>query len=1237
MTTKEKSTSVESSISQALSDRILLLDGAMGTMIQDLNLADDDYHGERFNGHGVSLKGNNDILNLTRPDLIEQIHFDFLQSGADIIETNTFNSNAISQADYDLAEVAEELNFTAAKIARQAVARLDSPHQEKWIAGVLGPTNRTASLSPEVNDPGFRNVSFDQLTETYTESLRGLINGGVDLIMVETIFDTLNAKAALFATNSYFETEGINLPIYISGTITDKSGRILSGQVTEAFWHSVRHVNPLVVGLNCALGAHDLRPYVDALSRASDCFVGCHPNAGLPNDMGEYDESPEYMAKIIAEFAESGLVNIVGGCCGTTPAHIAAIKAAVSDISPRNAPSLPKATRLSGLEPVIIDADSLFVNVGERTNVTGSAKFAKLIIDEDYDTAIEIAREQVENGAQIIDVNMDEGMLDSEFAMQRFLNLIAAEPDISRVPVMIDSSKWSVLEAGLKCVQGKGYVNSISLKEGEDEFLRQAKLVRQYGAGVVVMAFDEKGQAETTQRKVEICERAYNLLTEEVGFPAEDIVFDPNIFAVATGIEAHNKYAVAFIEATRLIKEKFPLVKVSGGVSNLSFSFRGNNPLREAMHGVFLYHAIKAGLDMSIVNAGRLVVYEDIPIKLRDRIEDVIFDRREDSTERLLEMADTVQGAAKSKEQDLSWREFPVNQRLSHALVHGLDKFIIEDAELARSSATRPLDVIEGPLMEGMNIVGDLFGAGKMFLPQVVKSARVMKKAVTYLEPFMEDEEPGTTRKAQGKIIMATAKGDVHDIGKNIVGVVLRCNNYEVIDLGVMVSSATILETAKRENADLIGVSGLITPSLDEMCHVAAEMKREGFAIPLLIGGATTSKVHTAVKIAPNYDNSVIYVPDASKAVGVVSKLLGSDSTKFSAGVSDEYDKLRELRAAQQRSGRQVNLVQARSNKPQFDWSGYTPPAPTFTGTRIFEDYNVSELREYIDWTPFFKTWDLAGVYPKILQDEIVGSAARALFADAQEMVEKIIQEQWIKPSAVIGFWPANSTDCDDIEVYTDSAEQQQLAVIHTLRQQLQRDRGRSNYALSDFVAPRSSGVTDYVGGFVVTTGTGIDQIAQDFEQQQDDYNAIMIKALADRFAEAFAERMHQRVRAELWGYATEEDLSNVALIKEEYAGIRPAPGYPACPDHTEKETLFSLLQATEATGVCLTENYAMHPAATVSGYYFSHPESRYFGVSKVGRDQVEEYAIRKSLPIDVVERWLGPVLAYDNRLSTAA
>jgi len=1216
----------------ALAERILVLDGAMGTTIQNEKLEEEDFRGERFKDHPKELRGNNDLLSLTRPHVIRRIHDDFLEAGADIIETNTFNSTSISQADYGLEELAHELNVQAAGLAREAVDAMNdrTPDQPRYAAGVLGPTSRTASISPDVNDPGFRNVDFDELHQAYYDAIGGLVEGGVDLILVETIFDTLNAKAAVYALEDYFDSNGVRLPVMVSGTITDLSGRTLSGQTTEAFWNSLRHARPFSIGLNCALGAKQLRQYVAELARVADTCVSVHPNAGLPNEMGGYDESPAYMAEQIGEFARSGLVNIVGGCCGTVPEHISAIAKAVEGVAPRTIPELPVRCRLSGLEPFTIGPDSLFVNIGERTNVTGSARFAKLIRAEDYETALEVARDQVQNGAQIIDVNMDEGMLESEQVMTRFLRLVASEPDISCVPVMVDSSKFSVMEAGLKNLQGKGVVNSISLKEGEEPFKEQARKILRYGAAVVVMAFDEDGQADSVERKVAICERSHRILTEEVGFPAEDIVFDPNIFAIATGMEEHNNYAVAFIEATREIKRRMPGVKVSGGLSNISFSFRGNNPVREAIHSVFLYHAIRAGLDMAIVNAGQLAVYEDIPEDLRERVEGVVLNRRDDATERLLEVADTVKGQAKESKNDLSWREQDVEGRLEHALVHGITDYVEEDTEEARQQLERPLHVIEGPLMKGMGVVGDLFGSGKMFLPQVVKSARVMKKAVAYLQPYMEAEQEGE-REPVAKIVLATAKGDVHDIGKNIVAVVLRCNNYEVIDLGVMVPSNRILETAREEGASIIGVSGLITPSLDEMCYVARDMQREGFDVPLLIGGATTSRLHTAVKIAPEYHGPTIHVIDASRVVGVVGKLLSEGQRdEYIQSISEDYESIRERRSKERSAGKRASIADARANKFATDWQAYSPPVPAVSGLKTFETFDLEELTRYIDWTPFFRSWDMKGSYPKILDDPEAGAAARQLFDDARAMLKRIVEEQWLEARAVVGLWPANTVNDDDIEVYADADRKRVLTTLHTLRQQAVQREGKPNYALADYIAPKESGVQDYIGAFAVSAGFGLEKHVEYFENHHDDYSSILVKALADRLAEAFAERMHEIVRRELWGYAPDESLDDRALIKEQYRGIRPAPGYPACPDHTEKGLLFELLEAEQRTGVHLTENYAMLPAASVSGMYFSHPEARYFGVNKLARDQVEDYAKRKGMTVRQTERWLAHVLGYD-------
>ncbi|MBB4956035.1 5-methyltetrahydrofolate--homocysteine methyltransferase [Agrobacterium vitis] len=1231
-------------LQQAARERILILDGAMGTEIQGLGLDEDDFRGERFIGCACHQKGNNDLLILTQPDAIEDIHFRYAMAGADIVETNTFSSTRIAQADYEMEGAVYDLNKHGAQVVRRALLRAEREDgKRRFVAGAIGPTNRTASISPDVNNPGYRAVSFDDLRLAYGEQIDGLIDGGADLILIETIFDTLNAKAAIFACEERFLAKGIRLPVMISGTITDLSGRTLSGQTPSAFWNSVRHAKPFTVGLNCALGADAMRPHLQELSGIADTFVSAYPNAGLPNEFGQYDQSPDFMAKLVGSFAEEGIVNVVGGCCGSTPDHIAAIADAVKGKAPRQPVEHRPFMSLSGLEPFELTKEIPFVNVGERTNVTGSAKFRKLITAGDYNAALVVARDQVENGAQIIDINMDEGLIDSEKAMVEFLNLIAAEPDIARVPVMIDSSKFQIIESGLKCVQGKPIVNSISLKEGEESFVAHAKLIRNYGAAVVVMAFDEQGQADTYERKVEICSRAYKILTEEAGFAPEDIIFDPNVFAVATGIEEHNNYGVDFIEATRTIRQKMPLVHISGGVSNLSFSFRGNEPVREAMHAVFLYHAIQAGMDMGIVNAGQLAVYESIDAELREACEDVVLNRRPDGTERLLEIAERYRGTgeAKARVQDMSWRELPVAKRLEHALVNGITEFIDADTEEARQAAERPLHVIEGPLMAGMNVVGDLFGAGKMFLPQVVKSARVMKQAVAVLLPYMEEEkrQNGGTgeREAAGKVLMATVKGDVHDIGKNIVGVVLACNNYEIIDLGVMVPAAKILEVAKAENVDIIGLSGLITPSLDEMVHVAAEMQRQGFNVPLLIGGATTSRVHTAVKIHPQYQaGQAVYVLDASRAVGVVSSLLSPDTRDTTIEtLRGEYAKVADAHARAEAEKQRLPIARARANAAKVDWTSYKPKKPSFTGIKVFEDYDLKELAQYIDWTPFFQTWELKGRYPAILEDEKQGEAARALYADAQAMLQKIIDETWFRPRAVVGFWPANSVG-DDIRLFIDESRKEDLATFFTLRQQLSKRDGRPNVALSDFVAPVESGVEDYVGGFVVTAGIEEVAIAERFERANDDYSSIMVKALADRFAEAFAERMHERVRKEFWGYGADETFAPEELISEAYAGIRPAPGYPAQPDHTEKVTLFNLLDATATTGVTLTESYAMWPGSSVSGIYIGHPDSYYFGVAKVERDQVEDYAARKGMEIREIERWLGPVLNYVPKAAVA-
>jgi 5-methyltetrahydrofolate--homocysteine methyltransferase len=1233
---KNQISATEQELRKIAKDRILVLDGAWGTMIQALNLDEAGYRGARFDAWNREVRGNNDLLNLSKPDAIRDISLQYFRAGADICSTNTFSSTSIAQADYGMEAIVYDLNFEGAKLAKEAAVIMKKEDgRKRYVAGALGPTNRTASISPDVSNPGFRATSFDELSDAYYEQTKALVEGGADIILIETIFDTLNAKAAIFAVEKLFDDTGKRLPIMISGTITDRSGRTLSGQTPTAFWNSVSHARPFSVGLNCALGAKEMRAHIAEIAKVADTLVCAYPNAGLPNEFGLYDESPEFMAGMLEEFAASGLVNIVGGCCGTTPDHIRAICTVTSNKKPRAISELPARLRLSGLEPFELTPEIPFVNVGERTNVTGSAKFRKLVTDGKYDEALAVAREQVENGAQVIDVNMDEGLLDSEKAMVTFLNLIASEPDIAKVPVMVDSSKWSVIEAGLKCVQGKGIVNSISMKEGEDAFRHHARLVRRYGAAVVVMAFDEKGQADTVERKVEICARAYKILVDEVGFPPEDIIFDPNIFAVATGIEEHAGYGVAFIEATQIIRQKLPHAHISGGVSNLSFSFRGNETVRQAMHAVFLYHAIKAGMDMGIVNAGQLALYDDIPAELREACEDVVLNRRDDATERLLALAEKYKGAgAEKKEVDLEWRTRPVEKRIEHALVNGITEFIEADTEEARKASAKPLHVIEGPLMAGMNVVGDLFGSGKMFLPQVVKSARVMKQAVAYLFPFMEEERKrsGEAAKTNGKILLATVKGDVHDIGKNIVGVVLQCNNYEIVDLGVMVPAAKILETAKKENCNIIGLSGLITPSLDEMCHVASELEREGFDIPLLIGGATTSRVHTAVKISPNYRRSqAVHVLDASRAVGVVSKLIDPDQRVIALDtVRAEYEKVAEAHARGNQDTRRLALEDARKNKLKLEFDSGQTAKPKFLGTKEFVQYDLAELVPLIDWTPFFQSWELTGRFPAILDDPKQGEAARTLYKDALALLDRIVKEKWFEARSVVGFWPANAVG-DDIAVYKDDTRKEKIATFHTLRQQMvRRDDKRPNIALSDFVAPMETKVPDYIGGFVVTTGIGEDEKADEFKKKNDDYNAILVKALADRLAEAFAERMHQRVRKEFWAYEPDEALTNEDLILEKYRGIRPAPGYPAQPDHTEKATLFRLLDATRATSVELTESYAMWPGAAVSGLYFSHPESAYFGVGRIDRDQVEDYAERKGWAIEETERWLAPLLSYD-------
>lgn len=1218
---------IREQIEAQLKQRILLIDGGMGTMIQGYKLQEQDYRGERFANWHCDLKGNNDLLVLTQPQLIKEIHCAYLEAGADILETNTFNATTIAMADYEMESLSEEINFAAAKLAREAADEwtAKNPQKPRYVAGVLGPTNRTCSISPDVNDPGYRNVTFDALVQAYSESTRALIRGGSDLILIETIFDTLNAKACAFAVDSVFEELGLSLPVMISGTITDASGRTLSGQTTEAFYNALRHVRPISFGLNCALGPDELRPYVEELSRISETYVSTHPNAGLPNAFGEYDLSPQEMAVHVKEWAQSGFINLVGGCCGTTPEHIRHMALAVEGVTPRVLPDIPVACRLSGLEPLTIAKDTLFVNVGERTNVTGSARFKRLIKEELYDEALDVAREQVENGAQIIDINMDEGMLDAEACMVRFLNLCASEPEISKVPVMVDSSKWEVIEAGLKCIQGKGIVNSISLKEGKAKFVEQAKLIRRYGAAVIVMAFDEVGQADTRERKLEICTNAYRILVDEVGFPPEDVIFDPNIFAIATGIEEHNNYAVDFINAVADIKRDLPHAMISGGVSNVSFSFRGNNYVREAIHAVFLYHCFKNGMDMGIVNAGQLEIYDNVPEKLREAVEDVVLNRREDGTERLLEIAEAYRENAVGKVEDasaLEWRTWPVAKRLEHALVKGINEFIVEDTEEARLNASKPLEVIEGPLMDGMNVVGDLFGEGKMFLPQVVKSARVMKQAVAHLEPFINaSKQSGTTN---GKILLATVKGDVHDIGKNIVGVVLQCNNYEIIDLGVMVPCEQILKVAKEEQVDIIGLSGLITPSLDEMVHVAKEMERQGFDLPLLIGGATTSKAHTAVKIERNYSHPVVYVNNASRAVGVCTSLLSDElRPAFVERLQADYELVRDQHNRKKPRSKPVTLAEARANKAAIDWQSYTPPAPAKPGVHVFADFDVAVLRQYIDWTPFFMTWSLVGKYPTIFDHEEVGEEAQRLFKDANDWLDKIEQEGLMKASGMCALFPAASI-CDDIEVYSDESRSQVVKVLHNLRQQTEKPKG-ANYCLSDYIAPKASGKKDWIGAFAVTGGINERELADEFKAQGDDYNAIMIQAVADRLAEAFAEYLHERVRKEIWGYAPDENLSNEELIREKYQGIRPAPGYPACPEHTEKGALWELLNVEQTIGMSLTSSYAMWPGASVSGWYFSHPESRYFAIAQIQQDQVEDYAQRKGWDLLEAEKWLGP------------
>ncbi len=1221
-------------IHKTAKERILVLDGAMGTMIQEYQLEEKDYRGERFADFHLDVKGNNDLLSITRPDVIEAIHKAYLEAGSDIIETNTFSSTTIAQADYEMEDLAYEMNLESAKVAKRAADfyTKKTPNKPRFVAGALGPTNRTASLSPDVDNPEYRSITFDELKDAYYEQAKGLMDGGVDLFLVETVFDTLNAKAALYAIDELCEERGKKLPIMVSGTITDASGRTLSGQTAEAFWISVSHMNLFSVGINCALGAKEMRPHVQTLSKVADCYVSAYPNAGLPNEFGEYDQSAEEMQGYIQDFVMNNFVNIIGGCCGTTPAHINAMAKGVKGIAPREVPKLPGYTQLSGLEPLVIRPETNFVNIGERTNVTGSRKFARLIKSGDFAEALSVAQQQVEGGAQVIDINMDEGLLDSKEAMVTFLNMIASEPDISKLPIMIDSSKFEVIEAGLKCVQGKCIVNSISMKEGVEKFIEHAKIVKRYGAAAVVMAFDEEGQADTIERKVDICKRAYDILVDQVGFRPEDIIFDPNIFAVATGIEEHNDYAIYFIEATRQIKKLCPGAKVSGGVSNISFSFRGNNAVREAMHAAFLYHAVNAGMDMGIVNAGMMEIYSDIPKELLTLVEDVLFNRTENATEALTDYAERVKGGGKQIKKDLSWREKPLQERLTHSLVRGITEFIVEDAEEARLQYDHPLEVIEGPLMDGMNVVGDLFGSGKMFLPQVVKSARVMKKAVAHLNPYIEALKKEGDSTSKGKILMATVKGDVHDIGKNIVGVVLGCNNYDIIDMGVMVSCDNILKKAREENVDIIGLSGLITPSLDEMVYVAKEMQRLNLKMPLMIGGATTSKTHTAVKIEPQFKGTVVHVLDASRSVSVASSLLSKDDdtrNNFILNTKQEYERVRKLRGNRKSSKKYITLKKARENKLELDWENHTPIQPGFLGTKIFEDYSLEELSKYIDWTPFFSTWELRGKYPAIFEDSFVGEEAKKLYNDAQDMLRRIIDEKWLTAKAVIGFFPTNAVNDDDLEIYSDDNRVDVVETLNNLRQQRQKAPGQKNFSLTDFIAPKETGKADYVGGFAVTTGIGIEKWVKAFEADHDDYSSILLKALADRLAEAFAERMHERVRKEFWGYA-DENLSNEDLISEKYKGIRPAPGYPACPEHTEKAKLFALLDVEKNTSIKLTESFAMYPAAAVSGWYFSHPESKYFGLGQISKDQLEDYANRKGMGKEEAERWLAPSLNYD-------
>ena len=1223
------------SIREELKKRILVIDGAMGTMIQAYQLTEEDFRGERFKDHPCDVRGNNDLLNITRPDVIKAIHAEYLEAGADIIETNTFSTQRISMADYQMEDLSYEMSFEGARIAKEVANEftLRNPEKPRFVAGALGPTTKMASMSPDVNDPGYRAVHFDELVDAYYEQVKGLMEGGADVLLFETITDTLITKAALFAAKNYENETSKKIEIMISGTITDASGRTLSGQTVEAFLNSLSHANLLSIGLNCALGAKDMRPHIEELSQKAGCFISAYPNAGLPNEFGAYDELPHETAHLVEDFMANGFVNVVGGCCGTTPDHIRKIAEKAAKFPPRVPPVPQPYMRLSGLEAVTMTPETNFANIGERTNITGSPKFSKLILNGDFEEALSVARQQVEGGAQIIDINMDEGMIDSEASMVKFLNLIASEPDISKLPIMVDSSKWTVIEAGLKCLQGKGIVNSISLKEGEEAFIKAAKKIAQYGAAVVVMAFDENGQADSLERRKEICKRSYDILVNQVSFPPQDIIFDPNILTVATGLEEHNNYAVDFIEATRWIKQNLPFAKVSGGVSNISFSFRGNNTVREAMHSAFLYHAIKAGLDMGIVNAGMLEVYEEIPKDLLELVEDVLLNRRSDATERLVDFAETIKTKGKVLVKDEEWRKESVESRLSHSLVKGIIDYLDDDVEEARQKYPKPLEVIEGPLMDGMGIVGDLFGQGKMFLPQVVKSARVMKKAVAYLLPFIEEEKlnnaDSNQRKNAGKILLATVKGDVHDIGKNIVGVVLACNNFEVIDLGVMVPAQKIIDTAIAENVDIIGLSGLITPSLDEMVHFAKEMERQEFKIPLIIGGATTSRIHAAVKVAPNYTGATVHVLDASRSVTVCSTLMSDDNKdEYITNIHNEYNKAREAHLSKKSDKRFKTIEEARAQKFQIDLNGSIAPKPAFIGTKIFKDFSLEELVPYIDWTPFFHTWELRGSYPKIFDDQFVGVEAKKLYDEARVLLDQLLKGKTLKANGVIGFWPANSVG-DDIELYTDESRTEVFRTIHTLRQQAEKVAGEPYYALSDFVAPKESGIADYWGGFAVTTGIGVDELVAEFEKNYDDYNSIMVKALADRLAEAFAERMHELVRKEFWAYSQEETLSTEELIKEKYAGIRPAPGYPACPDHTEKATLFEILDAENSTGIHLTESFAMYPTAAVSGFYFAHPQSRYFGLGKITKDQVEDYAIRKQMPLDDVERWLSPNLSY--------